>query len=112
MDMVLPPPVCGSGEPDKRLSIMSHVDFLHFAIINAIICLVVMVSISLLTRKRTKEQVGTTNAEFVFTLSLDVRKLKQRNAHELFLHTGEGNPRVLPGPTILISTMFSHQGPD
>lgn len=56
MDMVLPPPVCGSGEPDKRLSIMSHVDFLHFAIINAIICLVTMVTISLLTRKRTKEQ--------------------------------------------------------
>ena len=57
MDMILPPPVCGSGEPDKRLSIMSHVDFLHFAIINAIICTVVMVTISLWTSPRTESQV-------------------------------------------------------
>ena len=58
MDMVLPPPVCGSGEPDKRLGIMSHVDFLHFAIINAVICTVVMVTISVFTKKRTEAQVS------------------------------------------------------
>ena len=29
-----------------------------------------------------------------------------------FLHTGYGYPRVLPGPTILISPMLSQPGPD
>ena len=29
-----------------------------------------------------------------------------------FLHTGYGYPYVLPGPTILISSMLSHTGPD
>ena len=30
----------------------------------------------------------------------------------VFLHTGYGYPRVLPGPTILISPMLSHPGLD
>ena len=59
LDMVMPSPVCGSGEPDKRMSILSHVDFLHFAIINAIICGISMVGISLLTKPRTEKQVST-----------------------------------------------------
>ena len=66
MDMIMPPPVCGSGEPDKRWSIMSRVDFLHFAIINAIICTTAMVGISLMTKPRTKGQVCIMQAnEFV-----------------------------------------------
>nr|WLN44350.1 AAT10 [Sinonovacula rivularis] len=51
-----PPPVCGSGEPDRRLSIVARVDFLHFSILNGIFCTVVMVVISLFTSPRTEEQ--------------------------------------------------------
>ena len=58
MDMIMPPPECGSGRPDNRLSIIARVDFLHFSIINAIICLICMVIISLLTNPRTEKQVS------------------------------------------------------
>ena len=57
LDMIMPPPECGSGQTDERLSIISRVDFLHFSIINAIICAVAMVTISLFTQPRTAEQV-------------------------------------------------------
>ena len=58
LDMIMPPPNCGNGQADERLSIVARVDFLHFSIINAIICLIAMVTISLLTKSRTKEQVS------------------------------------------------------
>ena len=58
LDMIMPPPECGSGQTDERLSIIARVDFLHFSIINAVICVVAMVVISLLTKPRTEEQVN------------------------------------------------------
>ncbi|WAQ99188.1 SC5AB-like protein [Mya arenaria] len=56
MDLVATPPTCGSGEPDMRLDLSSKVDFLHFTIINTIICTIVMVIISLFTRARSEKQ--------------------------------------------------------
>ena len=58
LDMIMPPPECGSGQADERLSIIARVDFLHFSIINAIICIVAMVVISLFTKPRTEQQVN------------------------------------------------------
>ena len=64
LDMIMSPPNCGSGQPDERMSIVTRVDFLHFSIINAIICLIAMVVISLFTRPRTSEQVSKWHGEF------------------------------------------------
>ncbi|KAH3836198.1 hypothetical protein DPMN_109568 [Dreissena polymorpha] len=56
LDFVAPPPVCGSGEPDRRLSVTARVDFLHFTVINTIICTGAMVIISCLTKPRSADQ--------------------------------------------------------
>lgn len=70
LDMVMPPPVCGSGQADERISIIARVDFLHFSIINAIICLIAMVVISLLTKPRTEQQVY-----YVYTFCFEAQYL-------------------------------------
>lgn len=58
LDFASPIPACGSGEPDTRLKVVSKVDFLHFSIINTIVCVVVMVTISLFTKPRPAEKVS------------------------------------------------------
>ena len=57
LDFAVPVPACGSGEPDRRFTVTARVDFLHFSIINAIVCTVAMVIISLLTPSRAEYQV-------------------------------------------------------
>ena len=69
LDMIMSPPNCGSGQPDERMSIVTRVDFLHFSIINAVICLIAMVVISLFTKPRTNEQVSIWYGEFTSTFS-------------------------------------------
>ncbi|KAL4229691.1 hypothetical protein ACF0H5_010079 [Mactra antiquata] len=56
LDLVAPPPICGSDEPDKRWTITSKVDFLHFAIINALLSGSIMIVISFFTKPRTDNQ--------------------------------------------------------
>lgn len=58
LDFAAPIPACGSGEPDTRFNVTAKVDFLHFAIINTIVCTVVMVTISLFTKPRPPEKVN------------------------------------------------------
>lgn len=60
LDFGLPAPVCGSGESDKRPSILSKVDFLHFAAILGLFTTVAMVIISLLTDPRPPQKVNNT----------------------------------------------------
>lgn len=52
-----PTPKCGGTEPDVRPAVLTEVHYLHFAIINAAVTLVVDVVISLVTKPRRKEQV-------------------------------------------------------
>ena len=73
LDMIMSPPNCGSGQPDERMSIVVRVDFLHFSIINAIICLIAMVVISLFTRPRTHEQVSKWYGELTSTFNYIVQ---------------------------------------
>ncbi|XP_060581833.1 sodium/glucose cotransporter 4-like [Ruditapes philippinarum] len=56
LDFSVAPPYCGSGEPDERPVISAKLDFLHFSIINGLICVVVMVIISLFTKPRNSNQ--------------------------------------------------------
>ncbi|XP_045202821.1 sodium/glucose cotransporter 4-like [Mercenaria mercenaria] len=56
LDFSVAPPYCGSGEPDERPLISAKLDFLHFSIINGIICVVVMVIISFCTTPRSEKQ--------------------------------------------------------
>ena len=60
LDFGLPPPVCGSGESDKRPSILSKVDFLHFAAILGLVTTIAMVIISLFTDPRPPQKVTIT----------------------------------------------------
>ena len=41
-----------------------------------------------------------------------MRKSLSGVQERIFLHTRQEYPSVLPGPTILISPMLSHPGPD
>ncbi|OWF55616.1 Sodium/glucose cotransporter 4 [Mizuhopecten yessoensis] len=52
LDFTYTAPLCGSGEPDERPSIIADVNFLHFAIILALFTTICMVVISLLTEPR------------------------------------------------------------
>jgi len=52
-------PLCGSGEEDSRLSIVTKVDFLHFAAILSVFSVIVMVIISLCTKPRPPRKVFT-----------------------------------------------------
>ena len=58
LDFAVAPPYCGSGETDERPAISAKIDFLHFSVINGIICVVVMVIISLCTTPRDLDQVN------------------------------------------------------
>ncbi|VDH92467.1 solute carrier family 5 (sodium/glucose cotransporter), member 9 [Mytilus galloprovincialis] len=52
LDFTFIKPSCGSGDEDTRPSIISKVDFTHFAAILAVLCCISMVVISLFTRPR------------------------------------------------------------
>ncbi|CAC5379888.1 SLC5A9 [Mytilus coruscus] len=52
LDFIYPAPRCGSGEENTRLSILKHVDFLHFASILTVLSTIFMVVISLLSEPR------------------------------------------------------------
>ncbi|KAK3597477.1 hypothetical protein CHS0354_041897 [Potamilus streckersoni] len=56
LDFVRSPPVCGSGEEDKRFPIVAKVDFLHFAMILAGVSAIAMVIISIFTQPRPHEK--------------------------------------------------------
>ncbi|KAL3879059.1 hypothetical protein ACJMK2_031373, partial [Sinanodonta woodiana] len=58
LDFVRSPPVCGSGEEDKRFPIVAKVDFLHFAMILAGVSAIAMVIISIFTQPRPHEKHG------------------------------------------------------
>ena len=57
LEFVYSAPDCGSGDVDERPSVLSKVNFLHFAIIISIISLVSSVVISLFTEPRAPEKV-------------------------------------------------------
>lgn len=59
LDFTFLAPPCGSNEVDTRPEIISKVDFLHFAIILALISTIVMVVISLFTQPRPEKKVPT-----------------------------------------------------
>ena len=59
LDFSHPAPRCGSGDEDDRLSIITEVHYLHFAIILAGLCLTVYVVVSLMTKPREERQVGS-----------------------------------------------------
>ncbi|XP_033742204.1 sodium/glucose cotransporter 4-like [Pecten maximus] len=52
LDFTFTSPLCGSGKPDERPSVIANVDFLHFAIILAVFTTICMVVISLQTEPR------------------------------------------------------------
>uniref|UniRef100_A0A8W8LAM0 Sodium/glucose cotransporter 4 n=1 Tax=Magallana gigas TaxID=29159 RepID=A0A8W8LAM0_MAGGI len=56
LDFTFLAPPCGSNEVDTRPEIISKVDFLHFAIILALISTIVMVVISLFTQPRPEKK--------------------------------------------------------
>ncbi|CAC5400638.1 SLC5A11 [Mytilus coruscus] len=58
LDFTFIKPTCGSGEQDTRPSIISKVDFLHFAAILSVLCCISMVVISLFTRPRPPRKVS------------------------------------------------------
>jgi len=60
LDFTYPAPPCGSGGEDTRPSIVSHVDFLHFAAILSILSAVFMIIISLMTTPRPERKVRIT----------------------------------------------------
>ncbi|XP_041062487.1 sodium/myo-inositol cotransporter 2-like [Carcharodon carcharias] len=56
LDFVFTPPAC--GHPDMRPTVVSRVHFLHFSLILCAITLIMVVSISLLTKPPTPEQIN------------------------------------------------------
>ncbi len=52
------PPKCGSGEEDNQFAVVREVHYLHFAIISAAVTVIVNIVVSLLTKPRSKAQVG------------------------------------------------------
>ena len=56
---------CGSSIPDERPEVFSKVHYLHFAIILAGCSGIVMILVSMMTKKRTTAQVNTT-CKFTF----------------------------------------------
>nr|WLN44353.1 AAT13 [Sinonovacula rivularis] len=58
LDFSMPAPLCGSGEPDRRFAFVAKVDFLHFAMIAALLCSLFMVAISFFTKPRTQSQLN------------------------------------------------------
>ncbi|XP_067939038.1 sodium/mannose cotransporter SLC5A10-like [Watersipora subatra] len=56
LDFIYPAPICGSGEPDTRPSVLYKVHYLHFAILLSGICVATTVCISLVTKPRAAKQ--------------------------------------------------------
>ncbi|KAK3083218.1 hypothetical protein FSP39_017129 [Pinctada imbricata] len=52
LDFTYPAPLCGSEEADDRPAVVSKIEFLHFSTILSAFALIVMVSISLVTKPR------------------------------------------------------------
>nr|WLN44352.1 AAT12 [Sinonovacula rivularis] len=109
LDFSTPAPRCGSGDPDKRFPVVSKVDFLHFAIILAVVSSVMMALISLCTKPRSESQLRrvtfwTRHAELEPELSdaedeevenVDVNKrpaIEMKNKEELLLENTDSNP--------------------
>lgn len=58
LDWSRPAPPCGSDEENRQFNVVSKVNYLHFAIIDGVIVVLVEIIVSLLTAPRRPDQVG------------------------------------------------------